>query len=136
MCLVSGAREEEQYERWHGLKLQRVLVSELEGVVFCPRCEEGGRETPVLPDEAVENEPPVARCGRCEYVFCSKCSGLYHGRDPCLHPEERAQQAAMRRLQGACGVAEKRKLQREATKGYLVCVSEGDDRGGVRFWSC
>lgn len=50
-------------------------------------------------------------------VFCSKCSGLYHGRDPCLHPEERAQQAAMRRLQGACGVAEKRKLQREATKG-------------------
>ncbi|CAK9091258.1 Probable E3 ubiquitin-protein ligase RNF217 (RING finger protein 217) [Durusdinium trenchii] len=124
---------EEQYERWHGLKLQRVLVSELEGVVFCPRCEEGGRETPVLPDEAVENEPPVARCGRCEYVFCSKCSGLYHGRDPCLHPEERAQQAAMRRLQGACGVAEKRKLQREATKGYLVCVSEGDDRGGVRI---
>ncbi|CAK9034655.1 unnamed protein product [Durusdinium trenchii] len=119
--------EEEQYERWHGLKLQRVLVSELEGVVFCPRCEEGGRETPVLPDEAVENEPPVARCGRCEYVFCSKCSGLYHGRDPCLHPEERAQQAAMRRLQGACGVAEKRKLQREATKGYLVCVSEGED---------
>ena len=120
--------EEEQYERWHALKLQRVLMSELKGVVFCPRCEETGRETPVLPDkEEDDSNPPVARCGRCEYAFCAKCLGLYHGCDPCLHPEERAQQAAMRRLENSHGAAERRKLKREAERGYLVGVNDGDD---------
>ena len=119
---------EEQYERWHSLKLQRVLMSELKGVVFCPRCEEGGRETPVLPDkEEDDGNPPVARCARCEYAFCAKCLGLYHGCDPCLHPEERAQQAAMRRLEHSQGAAERRKLKREAERGYLVGINEGDN---------
>lgn len=120
--------DEQRYERWHSLKLQRVLMSELKGVVFCPRCEEGGRQMPVLPDQDdSDGVPPVARCTRCEYVFCAKCLGLYHGRDPCLHPEERAQQAAMRRLENSQGAAEKRKLKREAEKGYLVCVNLGDE---------
>lgn len=119
--------EEEQYERWHALKLQRVLMSELKGVVFCPRCEETGRETPVLPDEEDDGNPPVARCGRCEYAFCAKCLGLYHGCDPCFHPEERTQQAAMRRLENSHGAAERRKLKREAERGYLIGVNDGDD---------
>lgn len=124
---LSEVLDGERYERWHALKLQRVLMSELKGVVFCPRCEERGRETPVLPEkEEDEGIPPVARCGHCDYVFCARCLGLYHGCEPCLHPEERAQQAAMRRLENSQGVAERRKLKREAERGYLVCVQEGE----------
>lgn len=112
----------EKLERFCMLKLQRV-AAELKGVVFCPRCEESGRETAVMPEQ--EDELSVARCLTCEYVFCGKCLGLYHGREPCLHPEERAQQAAMRRLGDAQGQAEKRRLKREAERGYLVCVEAG-----------
>ena len=118
--------ERRDYERWYTLKLQKVLMSELEGVVFCPRCEENGRESPVLPEGADSDTPPVARCERCEYTFCSKCLGLWHGKEPCLHPEERAQQAALRRLGKTTDLNEKRRLKREAEKGYLVCIDLQD----------
>ncbi|CAE7213064.1 Rnf14 [Symbiodinium sp. CCMP2592] len=118
------------YERWQTLKLRRALTTA--NLVLCPRCEEMGMETPVLPDPVSDSDqaaslPPVARCGRCEYVFCATCLSLYHGTEPCLAPEERAQQAAMRRLGTAQSVAEKRKLKREAQKGYLVCIDVGED---------
>jgi len=106
----------------------------MENLVLCPRCEESGIETPVLPDQrskADEDEgvPPVARCGRCDYVFCALCLSLYHGKDRCLAPEEKAAQAAMRRLAGSDykSAAEKRKLRREAERGYLVCIDVDDD---------
>ena len=122
--------DESGYERWQTLKLRRALTTA--NLVLCPRCEEMGIETPVLPDPVSDSDqvaslPPVARCGRCEYVFCATCLSLYHGTEPCLAPEERAQQAAMRRLGTAQSVAEKRKLKREAQKGYLVCIDVGED---------
>ena len=119
--------DEQGYERWQTLKLRRALTTA--NLVLCPRCEETGHETPVLPDPEDETDeaPPVARCGRCEYVFCARCSSLYHGKEPCLAPEERAHQAAMRRLGSAQSTAEKRKLKREAQKGYLVCIDVGGD---------
>ena len=122
--------DEQGYERWQTLKLRKALATA--NLVLCPRCEEAGIETPVLPDPVDEEDeadlvPPVARCGRCDYVFCAKCLSLYHGKEPCLAPEERAQQAAMRRLGTAQSVAEKRKLKREAQKGYLVCVDLDED---------
>ena len=122
--------DEPGYERWQTLKLRRALTTA--NLVLCPRCEEMGMETPVLPDPVSDSDqlaslPPVARCGRCEYVFCATCLSLYHGTEPCLAPEERAQQVAMRRLGTATSVAEKRKLKREAQKGYLVCIDVGED---------
>ena len=119
--------DEQGYERWQTLKLRKALTTA--NLVLCPRCEENGLETPVLPDPVDEEDEamPVARCERCGYVFCAKCLSLYHGKEPCLAPEERAQQAAMRRLGTAQSVAEKRKLKREAQKGYLVCVDVGED---------
>ncbi|CAE8616720.1 unnamed protein product [Polarella glacialis] len=122
--------DEANYERWHRLKLQKVLASEMDDVVFCPRCDEFGRETPVLSQKgAAEGEPPLAQCTKCQYVFCGSCLGTYHGAsEPCMHPAERQAQVAMRRLESPerKSAFEKRKLKRQAEKGFAFEVQVGE----------
>eukprot|EP00929_Paragymnodinium_shiwhaense_P005184 TRINITY_DN10681_c0_g1_i2.p1 TRINITY_DN10681_c0_g1~~TRINITY_DN10681_c0_g1_i2.p1 ORF type:complete len:756 (-),score=187.56 TRINITY_DN10681_c0_g1_i2:23-2290(-) len=125
--------EEDLYERWERLKLQQILTSEFKGVVFCPRCEEMGRETPVLPEQpSAEGEAPLAQCTACGYMFCGICQQIYHNSTAhCAPPEERAMMAAFRReaAKGLVDQREKHRLQKLA-RGYVLEVGV-DDEGVV-----
>jgi len=119
--------DDEAYERWHSLKLQQIMTSELEGLVFCPRCEEMGRDTPVLSERPVsEDEAPLAICKRCGYMFCGRCLGVAHSSvTECISAEDRAVQAAMRRE--TCknsGPIDKRQRQR-SLRGVLFELPMG-----------
>jgi len=115
--------DDDAYDRWYQLKLQQVMATKLEGIVFCPRCEEMGNETPVMankPDDP--NEAPLAQCSRCDFAFCGKCSTVYHSNiADCVRPEEREAMKAQRKVQGKLSHAEMRKLA-QATKGFSVDV--------------
>jgi len=120
---------DEAYQRWERLKMQQILTSELKGVVFCPRCEEHNRETPVMAREpTAEGEAPLAECPHCGYVFCGSCLSVYHeSTNNCAPPEERAALAAIRREQARGGrdPAEKRRLERLA-RGYVIEIAAGE----------
>jgi len=123
--------EEEAYERWLRLKIQQVMSSELENVVFCPRCEESGVEAPVLAEvPASPEEAPVAACRRCSYIFCGRCLGVAHAQiADCITEEERMMQVSLRKLEARpLTVAEKRRQERlmaRAAKSLALQLSPG-----------
>lgn len=79
--LVSDAH----YERWHRLQIQKIL-SEIQGLTYCPRCESNGYETPALPPEEPDdpNVPPLVICDRCDYSYCAACRDAYHPNSRCM----------------------------------------------------
>jgi hypothetical protein len=118
--------DDELYERWYKLKLQQVITSQLEDVVYCPRCEELGHETPVMaskPDSP--DEAPLAKCGRCDYLFCGKCmTDYHHSIKDCVRPEQREAMKALRKEGTKLSPYELRKLA-QATKGFSIEIHEG-----------
>jgi len=53
-------------------------------VVFCPRCEDLGVDTPVLTGGARKGEAPeTCVCPECDWVFCSICRSPWHGSEDC-----------------------------------------------------
>jgi len=140
-CPVAGCRAEispaaleqilddEAYDRWYRLRMQQVMSTELQGLVFCPRCEDMGTETPVMPQEtASEEEAPLAHCSRCFYAFCSKCLGVWHSElKDCISSTERHLQSAIRRAENKTGtksLAEKR-ADEKLLKEYTITVING-----------
>jgi len=114
--------DDEAFERWYQFKLEQVMAAQLEGVVFCPRCEEHGRETPVICQKPTERgEAPLARCPTCTFVFCGICLALYHNNvEDCISVERRLAQKALR-----SSTVEHRK-QLQANSSYTVFIDFGD----------
>lgn len=74
--------DDESYDKWHRLEIQ-AIVQEMPSLVFCPRCEHLGDETPVVPQQATDDEPLLAQCDKCTYVFCPDCREAYHPQRAC-----------------------------------------------------
>lgn len=98
--MLEKVLDDASYERWLRLKTQQILTAELENVVFCPRCEENGFDAPCVAGAAASSdEAPVARCRRCDYMFCAKCLGVAHASlSECVSEEDRMMQRAMRNM--------------------------------------
>lgn len=126
---LEAVLDDEAYERWHRLKIQQVMASELKGLVFCPRCEEMGHDTPVIaPAPTEEGEAPHAECPRCSYIFCGLCLGVAHATvAECVPEVDRVYRAAMRKQEGqskALSAAERRRQER-LMRGLVLEILPG-----------
>lgn len=107
------------YDRWRRLEVQRILL-ELPAMVFCPRCERNGIETPVLPPDgefsADDSEPPLAVCDRpeCRCAFCAACREAYHPGEVCP--------AQMKRLEALGRQAQGDKSKRQCLAEELMSL--------------
>lgn len=79
--------DEDTYNRWHRFQVRKIL-NDQPLLVYCPRCEDNGRETPILP----ETDSRISMCDVCEFVFCPDCRAAYH-------PADQACEAQLERLQ-------------------------------------
>ncbi|CAE8581126.1 unnamed protein product [Polarella glacialis] len=102
----------EDYSRWRRLQVQKILGG-LPSVVYCPRCEANGKETPILPDDEGGGEPeesPLAICDRpeCGCSFCAACREAYHPGIQCI-----AQISRLEKLGRAVGALNEDKSRRQ-----------------------
>mmetsp|Transcript_6708 Transcript_6708/g.18408 ORF Transcript_6708/g.18408 Transcript_6708/m.18408 type:complete len:695 (-) Transcript_6708:128-2212(-) len=122
--------DDEAFERWRRLKTQQILTSELEDIVFCPRCVELGIDVPCLAEAppASSDEAPVASCRRCGYMFCAKCFGVAHASlSECISEEDRMIQVAMRKVDRSTLTIAERRKQRRSEGGQLFEVAYNEN---------
>lgn len=83
--VVRQLASDEDYQRWKRLELQKIITN-IKGIAFCPRCENNGKETPVLPACDADEDPeavPLMHCDVCDYLFCAACREAYHPSSRC-----------------------------------------------------
>mmetsp|Transcript_54426 Transcript_54426/g.129704 ORF Transcript_54426/g.129704 Transcript_54426/m.129704 type:complete len:632 (-) Transcript_54426:79-1974(-) len=130
---VKALASEEQFQRWQRLKVQLILKED-PALVFCPRCESMGKETPILPSDsqqhasagssitaptaAEEASPPLAICDRCQYAFCAACREAYHPSSLCGAQMSRLQKLA-EQLETA-QASQRRKLAEELASLRMI----------------
>uniref|UniRef100_A0A7I4EBQ6 RBR-type E3 ubiquitin transferase n=1 Tax=Physcomitrium patens TaxID=3218 RepID=A0A7I4EBQ6_PHYPA len=97
--------DEEAFERWDNLSLQRALDA-MADVVYCPKCKTASLEDP---DHLVQ-------CSQCRFSFCSLCLSNWHPGQTCMSPEAKLRILQSRR-QG-------REMGEEAIKKEKELINE------------
>jgi len=119
--VVHELADEMLYQRWHRLQVQRILT-ELPALVYCPRCEVNGVETPILPEEAEgsEDKQDLAVCDRpgCNFAFCPACRQPYHPASNCTAMMERLERLGLQ--QAAATKSNKQRLKDELESLRLI----------------
>merc|ERR1711871_139670 len=89
-------------------------------LVFCPRCELLGDETPVLPEPAEDGQPPMAHCDRCTFVFCTGCREAYHPQRQCGEDVEASARKALKQKAECAGKSRRAQLLDELDSLALI----------------
>jgi len=78
--------------------LKRILGTPIKDVVvFCPRCEDLGVDTPVSTSNVGKHVSEACVCPKCVWVFCSVCRSPWHGSEACTADPYRAARMLRRR---------------------------------------
>jgi len=132
--MLEKVLDENEFSRWMQLKTQQILDT-LEGVVFCPRCEVLGLDSPTFVEPATsEGEAPLATCGHCGYVFCGRCYGIAHANlADCISEEDRLLQVAQYKAENSTKMSTfaKKQARKEREVGKLHEVTDDYDRPPV-----
>ncbi|KAL3700597.1 hypothetical protein R1sor_018619 [Riccia sorocarpa] len=92
--------EEEVFQRWDNLVLQRTLDSMVD-IVYCPRCE----------TVCIEEKDNFVQCTQCLYTFCSLCRQSWHVGQECMSTEARLRILEERQKGSKIGEDQRRKEQ-------------------------
>ncbi|CAE7634635.1 Rnf14 [Symbiodinium pilosum] len=77
-------------QRWEELSFRQCLT-EMEDVVFCPRCSDSGEHVPCIQDSDC-----MASCEVCGFLFCGRCRAVYHPGVECASADDRMQALEVR----------------------------------------
>ncbi|BBN10372.1 E3 ubiquitin-protein ligase RNF14 [Marchantia polymorpha subsp. ruderalis] len=96
--LLKELLEEEVFQRWEDLVLQRSLDAMMD-IVYCPRCK----------TVCIEEEDNFVQCTKCFYSFCSLCRQSWHVGQECMSAEARLKILQGRRNMGQSDEDQRRK---------------------------
>ncbi|KAL2650936.1 hypothetical protein R1flu_019064 [Riccia fluitans] len=98
--ILKDLLDEEIFQRWDNLVLQRTLDSMID-IVYCPRCE----------TVCIEEEDSFVQCTKCLYTFCSLCRQSWHVGQECMSSESRLRVLQERQKGSKLGEEQRRKEQ-------------------------